>query len=213
MLENTHDNFEEVDNGKFQRTTTDLDNLDDFFDFDSATLNTWADPGVTNPSLVAQHFQQGPTDVVFPFDFLPKGCDSAESQTTHLPSSKRPFTTPTPQDDLLKSTSKRPEEHTTDTNNKVQPGFTVFEIWDPKTRLNVDSKGRKTIKRGKLSSTNRRKKSRTADDRLMKRAPNGTICVRCKLQKGKVCWLMPIEWFYLTDTSRSVLADFPARGA
>jgi hypothetical protein len=193
MVENTHDNLEEVDNGKFERTTTGLDNLDDFFDFDSAALNTWTDPGVMNPSLAVQHFQQGPTGVVFPFDFLPEGYDSAESQTTHLPGSKRPFTRPTPQDDLLKSTCMRPKEHTTDTNNKVQPGFLVFEIWDPKTRLNVDSEDRKTMKRGKLSSTNRRKKSRISEDKLMKRAPNGTICVRCRLQKSKVCWLMPIE--------------------
>jgi hypothetical protein len=193
MLETTHDNFEEVNNGQFERTTMDLDSLDDFFDFDSAALNTWTDPGVMNPSLVTQHLQQRPTDVVFPFDFLPKGCDSAEPQTTHLPSSKRPSTRPTPQDDLLKSTCMRPEEHTTDTNNKVQPGFTVFEIWDPKTGLNADSKDRKTMKRGKLSSKNRRKKSRKSDDRLMKRAPNGTICVRCRMQKDKVCWLMPIK--------------------
>jgi hypothetical protein len=193
MLENTHDNFEEVENGQFERTATALDGLDDFFDFDGATLNTWADPGVMNPSPETQDFHQGPTDVVFPLDFLPKGCNSAESQPTHLPNSKHPFTRPTPQDGLLKSTCMRPEEHTTDTNNKVQPGFTVFEIWDPKTRLNVDSEDRKTMKRGKLSLTNRRKKSRTSNDRLMKRAPNGTICVRCKLQKAKVCWLMPIE--------------------
>jgi hypothetical protein len=188
MLENTHDSFKEVNNGKPEYTTAGLDSLDDFFDFDAATLNTWTDPGVMNPSLVTQQFQQDPTDVVFPLDFLPKGCDSSESQPPHLPSSKRSFTGPTPQDDLLKSTCTGAEEHTADTNNKAQTGFTVFAIWNPNTELNANSANRKAAKMGKLSSKNRRRKSRASGDKRRKRAPNGSICVRCRLQKGKVCW-------------------------
>jgi hypothetical protein len=186
MLESTHDSFEEEDEGKFEYTTTGLD-LDDFFDFDGATLNTWNDLGTINAPLVTTQFQQDSTDTIFPFEFLPKRSDSADSPPPQTPSSKTPLTGPTPQDDPLKPMGRRPEEHTADTNKKIPPGFTVFEIWDPNTGLNADNEDRTTTKKCKLSSTNHRRKSRTSDDRLRKRAPNGTICVRCRLQKSKVC--------------------------
>jgi hypothetical protein len=192
MLETTHDSFEEGDEGKFKYTATGL-NLDDFFDFDGATLDNWIDPGMINAPQVTKQLQQDSTDMAFPFDFLSKGSDLSKSRLPHTSSSKPPLTGPTPSDDPLKPMGTRPEEHTADTNNKIQPNFTVFAMWDPNTGLNADDEDKKTTKKCKLSSTSHRRKSRTSDDRLRKRAPNGTICVRCRLQKGKVCWPMPIE--------------------
>jgi hypothetical protein len=192
MIDDIDDSFEAGNKRSFGYNAAGADILSAFFDFDGAASDTWIDPEIINDTLATRRIprDQKPAQVVFPFELLSKGSDSAGSGISDIPRSNPLPIEPAPQNGSLQPICTTPGEHTTHINNRPQPGFTGFAIWDPNTGLDAGKRERedsKTIKKRKLSPTVSRRKSKASDDGNRKRAPNGTICVRCRLQKGKAC--------------------------
>jgi hypothetical protein len=190
VIEDMDDSFEAGNERSSAYNAAGADILSDFFDFDGAALDTWINPGIINDTLATQQIQrdQDPIQVVFSFELLSNRSDSPGSGIPDIPRSKPLPIEPAPQNGFIHPICTTSGEHTTNIENRPQPGFKGFAIWDPNTELNADEGDRedsKTTKRRKPSPAVSRKKTKVSDDRNRKRAPNGTICVRCRLQKGK----------------------------
>jgi hypothetical protein len=199
MLEFIGGSFVAGKEGSLRHKSMGSDTPNDFFDFDSAALDaldSWIEPQllIDYLDLFARpiHQNQDPTEEVFPFEFLEKSHDSPVSETPDVHRFEPLPTGPVAPNFLILPEHTKLREPIASIDNRPQPDFAGFEIeiWDPKREVNgVDAEKEysKTTKKRKLSPTAPRKKPKATDDGNRKRAPHGTTCVRCRLQKGKAC--------------------------
>lgn len=181
--------------GSLRYTTTGSNTLSYFYDFNSAaldTLDSWFEPQILIDYLFAPpiHQKQDLTEAVSPFELLSEKNDSAESETPDVHRSEPVPTGPAAPNVLFPPEHIKLQEPIASIGNRPEPGFTEFVIWDPKRESNgvvAEKEYIKTTRKRNFTETAPRKKSKAIGDRTRKRAPHGTICVRCRLQKEKAC--------------------------
>jgi hypothetical protein len=228
MLERTCYTLGDANHGSQEYGTAPLANINEFFDFDSAAFN--ADSLAEYQPLFIQSPKadgEGPEprsdrdeehQPLQHMEIRPEAeyMDTTVTMSPDIPvfrhtldSCPPPCITacephseePKPQNDRLHHEVTRLEPKKALYNMNNHPAFARFAVWDPKIGLSAENSERRPTKRRTLSTPDTRPKPGACNKGRRKRAQNGAICVRCRLQKGKVGWSMLDICFSLLTSS------------